>query len=192
MEDAETDDERAEELSTLQSIYPELVIDANDPFSAALDLLVAPSKPLPVIFGPEQDIERLSYLPSLHIDVVLPPTYPAETPPSVRVMTTPPWLPSDIAQKLADEAAATWDEYGGGMILFSYISSLQEQAETAFGLEELRLALDMKHELVVYSKRLKRELFDRETWSIPVGHDGWREGRGETSATRARRVDDCG
>jgi hypothetical protein len=78
------------------------------------------------------------------------------------------------------------------MILFSYISSLQEQAETAFGLEELRLALDMKHELVVYSKRLKRELFDRETWSIPVGHDGWREGRGETSATRARRVDDCG
>lgn len=168
MEDAETDDERAEELSTLQSIYPELVIDANDPFSAALDLLVAPSKPLPVIFGPEQDIERLSYLPSLHIDVVLPPTYPAETPPSVRVMTTPPWLPSDIAQKLADEAAATWDEYGGGMILFSYISSLQEQAETAFGLEELRLALDMKHELVVYSKRLKRELFDRETFDCEV------------------------
>lgn len=168
MEDAELDDERAEELNTLQSIYPELVIDANNPYHATLDLLVAPSKPLPVTFDPEQDIQRLSYLPSLHIDIVLPITYPTETPPLLSLSTTPSWLPSDISQKLVDEAKSLWDEYGGGMILFSYISSVQEQAEAAFGLDELTLSSDMQQELVAYSKKLKRELFDKETFDCEV------------------------
>jgi E3 ubiquitin-protein ligase RNF14 len=168
MEDAELDDERAEELNTLESIYPELVTVANDRYSAALDLLVAPSKPLPVIFEPEQDTERLSYLPSLHIEITLPSTYPSETPPSIRLSTTPPWLPAEIAQRLTDEAKSLWEEYGGGMVLFSYISSLQEQAETAFGIEQLTLPSDMRQELVAYSKKMKRELFDKETFDCEV------------------------
>lgn len=168
MDDAELDDERSEEFDTLQSIYPELIINANGPYSASLGLLVAPSKPLPVIFEPGQDVERLSYLPSLHIDITLPSTYPAEAPPSIRLSTTPPWLPSDVSQKLIDEAQSLWEEYGGAMILFSYISSLQEQAETAFGLWELTLALDMRPGLVAYSKKLKRELFDKETFDCEV------------------------
>jgi E3 ubiquitin-protein ligase RNF14 len=168
MDDAELDDERAEELSTLQSIYPELIIDARDPYCASLDLLVAPSKPLPVTFEPSEDVERLSYLPSLHIDIVLPPTYPADTPPSIELSTAPPWLPSDASQKLKDEATSLWEEYGGGMILFSYISSLQEQTEGAFGLEGLTLPSDMRQGLVAYSKKLKRELFDKETFDCEV------------------------
>ena len=168
MEDIELDDERAEELNTLQSIYPELVIDGNNSFCATLDLLVAPSKPLPVTFEPEQDIQRLSYLPCLHIEINLPTTYPAESSPSITLSTTPPWLPSDVLRKLTDEAKSLWEEYGGGMILFSYISSLQEQAETAFGLEGLTLPSDMRQELVAYSKKLKRELFDKETFDCEV------------------------
>jgi E3 ubiquitin-protein ligase RNF14 len=168
MDDADPDDERAEELNTLQSIYPELAISADNPYCATLDLLVAPSKPLPVTFEPEQDIERLPYLPSLHIELLLPASYPAETPPSVRLSTTPPWLPAEISQKLIAEARALWDEYGGGMILFSYISSLQEQAEAAFGLDELTLPSSMRQELVAYSKKLKRKLFDKETFDCEV------------------------
>jgi E3 ubiquitin-protein ligase RNF14 len=168
MEDEEPDDERAEELNTLESIYPELVIDAADRYRATLELLVAPTKPLPVTFEPEQDVERLSYLPSLHIDIILPSTYPSETPPSIRLSTTPPWLPAEVAQKLTDEAKSLWEEYGGGMVLFSYISSLQEQAETAFGVEQLTLPSDMRRELVAYSKKLKRELFDKETFDCEV------------------------
>jgi E3 ubiquitin-protein ligase RNF14 len=168
MDNADLDDERAEELNTLQSIYPELVISADNPYSATLDLLVAPAKPLPVTFEPEEDIERLSYLPSLHIELLLQTTYPADTPPSVRLSTSPPWLPADVSQNLIAEARSLWDEYGGGMILFSYISSLQEQAETAFGLEALTLPSSMRQELVAYSKKLKRELFDKETFDCEV------------------------
>jgi E3 ubiquitin-protein ligase RNF14 len=168
MDDTEPDDERAEELNTLQSIYPELVIGAANPYCATLDLLVAPAKPLPVTFKPGEDIERLSYLPSLHIDIVLPSTYPTDTPPSIGLSTIPSWLPPNVSQKLIDEAKSLWEEYGGGMILFSYISSIQEQTETAFGLDDLTLPSDLHQELVAYSKKMTRELFDKETFDCEV------------------------
>ncbi|KAF2627107.1 RING finger protein-like protein [Macroventuria anomochaeta] len=164
----ECSDERTEEFDTLQSIYPELVNDSSNPYTATLDLLVAPTKPLPVTFTPEQDVQRLGYLPSLHVEIDLPAEYPNDGPPHINITTTPPWLPASAAQKLADEAKSLWDEYGGGMVLFAYISSLQEQAETCFGIEELTLSASMRKELQDYSKRMKRELFDKETFDCEV------------------------
>lgn len=164
----EGSDERTEELDTLQSIYPELVVDTSNRYKATLDLLVAPTKPLPVTFAPEETIERLGYLPSLHIELDLPHNYPNEAPPHVKITTTPQWLPESSAQKLADEAKSLWDEYGGGMVLFTYVSSLQEQAETCFGVEELTLPTSMRRELLDYSKQMKRELFDKETFDCEV------------------------
>jgi E3 ubiquitin-protein ligase RNF14 len=161
-------DERTEELDTLQSIYPELVVDPSNRYKATLDLLVAPTKPLPVTFTPEETVERLGYLPSLHIELDLPPEYPNETSPHIKITTTPQWLPESSAQKLADEAKLLWYEYGGGMVLFAYISSLQEQAEMCYGMEELTLPNSMRKELLGYSKRMKRELFDKETFDCEV------------------------
>lgn len=164
----EESDERAEELATVQSIYPELAIDPSSPYTATLDLLVAPTKPLPVTFTPENDVQRLGYLPALHVEIQLPAEYPSDGPPHISITTTPPWLPESSAQRLADEANVLWDEYGGGMILFAYISSLQEQAEACFGTDELALPASMRAELLAYSKRLKRELFDKETFDCEV------------------------
>lgn len=44
------DDERAIELSSIAAIYPELVTDPAKPFTATLDLPVAPEKPLKIYF----------------------------------------------------------------------------------------------------------------------------------------------
>lgn len=162
------DDERAEELETLQSIYPEIVIDSQNPYAATLHLLIAPAKPLPVIFEPEQGVERLEYLPSLQIDMVLPPSYPSETPPTTKLSTSPAWVPQSTLDKLAEDANLLWEEYGGGTILFAYISSLQEQAEASLGLEGLTLPSSMKRELVDYSTEMKKELFDNETFDCEV------------------------
>ncbi|KAH6642415.1 RING finger protein-like protein [Boeremia exigua] len=164
----DTSDERTEELETLQSIYPELVIDPATPYTAALDLLVAPTKPLPVTFTPAQDTLRLDHLPALHVELHLPAEYPNNGPPHINISTALPWLPASVAQKLADDARLLWDEYGGGMILFAYISSLQEQAETCFGITELTLPASMQYELLHYSTRMKRELFDKETFDCEV------------------------
>ncbi|MCJ1259529.1 translation termination inhibitor protein itt1 [Lignoscripta atroalba] len=46
------EDERAVELSAIAAIFPELVIDPSNPFSACLDLPISPSKPLAVLFPP--------------------------------------------------------------------------------------------------------------------------------------------
>ncbi|CAO2648354.1 Nn.00g076210.m01.CDS01 [Neocucurbitaria sp. VM-36] len=168
MADFDLGDERAEELDTLQSIYPELVLDSNQPYTATLDLLVAPTKPLPVTFEPDNDVERLAYLPPLHLEIILPADYPTTTPAFVKPSTSPSWLPEHVLNKLADEAKSIWEEYGGGTILFSYISSLQEQAEVSFGLEDLTLPSSMRKELVEYSRRMKKELFDKETFDCEV------------------------
>lgn len=168
MEEPDSDDERAEELNTLRSIYPELGLGLEDPYSATLDLHVAPSKPLPVTFEPEGVVERLSYLPSLHLKIDLPSTYPAEDPPSILVSSSPAWLPQNVIQKLQDAAKLLWEEYGRCSMLFSYISSLQEHAESTFDLDELTLSSDMRKELVDYSRKMKRELFDNETFDCEV------------------------
>ncbi|KAH0263459.1 hypothetical protein KCU84_g21401, partial [Aureobasidium melanogenum] len=45
------EDEREEELSTISAIYPELLVDPNDPFAASLHLPVNPSSPLALRFS---------------------------------------------------------------------------------------------------------------------------------------------
>ncbi|KAI4120952.1 MAG: hypothetical protein LQ347_006994, partial [Umbilicaria vellea] len=49
------EDERAIELSSIAAIFPELVIDPQDPFCATIDLQVTPTKPLAVLFPPLAD-----------------------------------------------------------------------------------------------------------------------------------------
>ncbi|KAI8943831.1 hypothetical protein NX059_001804 [Plenodomus lindquistii] len=165
---ADLDNDRLEELDTLQSIYPELVRDPNNPYIATIAIRVAPTKPLPITFEPEKDVQRLAYLPPLRLEIDLPEEYPAHAPPTITPTTWPSWLPADTKRRIAAEAAAIWEEYGGVTMLFSYISSLQEQAETAFGLDELTLPGGMRAELVEYSKRMKKELFDQETFECEV------------------------
>ena len=166
MADAGSNDERAEELETLQSIYPELVLDK--PFTAHLELLVAPTTPLPIVFEPSLDTKRLAYLPSLRLDVELPPQYPAEAPPSVKISTSPSWLEPETVEILADKARSLWEEYGGGQVLFAYVSYLQEAAETAFDLKQISLPDSIKDELLEYNARMKKELFDKETFDCEV------------------------
>lgn len=165
---ADINDERIEELETLQSIYPELVLNPESPYNATLEILVAPTKPLPIIFDPEQDTQRLAYLPSLRLDIVLPNGYPACVPPAVTPTTSPAWLPEDIQRRITDEASSIWEEYGGSAILFSYVSSLQEQAENAFGLGELTMPGSSRKELMDFNTQMKKELFDKETFECEV------------------------
>ncbi|KAJ9604792.1 hypothetical protein H2200_010907 [Cladophialophora chaetospira] len=57
MEDgsAAVDDERTIELKSIEAIYPEIVIDEKDPFTATLDLAVTPVEPLRILFKPATD-----------------------------------------------------------------------------------------------------------------------------------------
>lgn len=184
------DDEREEELSSIAAIFPELVIDSDNPFVASIDLPVVPSSPLAVRFpaaplptppGSDhekdeiavvalQDTHKVEHLPPLHLRVALPPGYPADTPPQVTLSTTTDWLPTATIKDLEDECAKLWEDYGRCQILFSYIDFLQQSAERAFDLNETGLDLDpsLKPALLDFDAKTKKHNFDHETFDCGV------------------------
>ncbi|EXJ91549.1 hypothetical protein A1O3_00097 [Capronia epimyces CBS 606.96] len=52
---AAEDDERTIELASIAAIYPELIVDAQDPYTATLELSVTPVIPLRILFAPATD-----------------------------------------------------------------------------------------------------------------------------------------
>ncbi|KAF2183929.1 RING finger protein-like protein [Zopfia rhizophila CBS 207.26] len=167
------EDEREEELTSLQAIYPELVVDSSSPFTASLDIRVTPVEPLRLHFPHPPDIQALSHLPPLHLKITLPEGYPSEKPPFLRLTTTPPWIPSSILENLEKECSLQWEEYGHCQVLFSYISYLQEAAECGFGLahmcsEPFPVATRWKTTLVEYNTQMQREKFNMETFDCGI------------------------
>lgn len=49
------EDDRAVELSAISAIYPELIIDSNDPFSVSIEIAVEPVRPLAIAFLPQEN-----------------------------------------------------------------------------------------------------------------------------------------
>lgn len=61
---AEAEDERAIELTTIAAIYPELVLDPSDSFTATIDIPIEPIKPLVVLFEAHADTDASTDLPT--------------------------------------------------------------------------------------------------------------------------------
>ncbi|KAK8226951.1 RING finger protein [Phyllosticta capitalensis] len=153
-------DEREEELSSITAIFPELVIQPDDPFSASIELPVAPLAPLNIAFpsaapptpptsdnegrtynlgpgraaGASKEVHQLAYLPPLMLQITLPEGYPAEKPPQFELAAGANWVPENVLKKLVLGGEALWEEYGRGQVVFAYIDSLQQAAERCFDL----------------------------------------------------------
>jgi E3 ubiquitin-protein ligase RNF14 len=186
------DDERAEELSSISAIFPELVVDPLNPFLASIDLPVAPTIPLPVTFSvtgasavptsqprnPQNEHREfqdhlLSYLPPLHLKVTLPEGYPATKPPEVALSTDPPWLPWTVIDRLQKEVEGLWEELGHGQMVYAYIDFLQQSAEDGFDLGTntsvgLKIDQEMRAKLVGYDAHAKLEKFEKETFDCGI------------------------
>ena len=183
MAESALEDERIEELSSIKAIYPdELVIDLQDPFQASIQLLVAPTTPLPILFPPpvdgappttlptalipihrgqvlpidppKPDVHNLSYLPPLHLQITLPEGYPSENAPQFKLSTSPQWLPLNTIKRLQDEGLSLWEEYGREPVLFSYITQLQEAADRGFDI------IDSPSGMLEVSQEMKIALLD--------------------------------
>ena len=156
------EDERAIELSSLQAIFPEFVLEASDSFAASIALPVNPVEPLNVVFPPLSGgafpvvpptipshlntndevadealplvVKSFSYLPPLHLKVKLPNGYPAQNPPVFKLSTQSSWLPQTTIEGLEGQGLRLWKEMGRDQVVYSYIDFLQEAANDAFGL----------------------------------------------------------
>lgn len=177
------DDERQEELETLTAIYPEIITNADDAFSASLELPVSPASPLLIQFAPSDQKQelvdtshppdamqklRFSHLPPLSITFTLPPGYPADSPPVVKLSTALDWLPEDKISELENDVIAQWEEYRG-QVLFGYIDHLQQAAERGFDLDGLlTLSTAQERDLVVFNKKTIQEIFDTGTYDCGI------------------------
>ncbi|KAH9832792.1 RWD protein [Teratosphaeria destructans] len=194
---ADMDDERVEELGSLEAIYPELVSDHSSS-TATLELAVTPTRPLLVRFVPdttskgrtitigangsyttavtsayiEKDIE-LAHLPPLCLQATLPVGYPAKTSPKVHVKVEQDWLPAEKLKELEGEAEKLWDEYGRCQILFAYIDYLQQSAERGFDLDQsasgcLVLPSGYERSLVKFDADMKLATFNAGTYDCGI------------------------
>ncbi|OBT63297.1 hypothetical protein VE03_07937 [Pseudogymnoascus sp. 23342-1-I1] len=186
MATANEDDERTMELSALQAIFPELIIDEKQPFTATLELPVAPSEPVPIVFKDGSDgsdkspieadrqlqVHRLSYLPNIHIGITLPDGYPAEKPPVLELSATPPWLSRGKIDGLLTQCEEFWQDMGHDQVLYMFIDHIQDSALGAFGLlagkEHLQLSSVLEIELLDHDKSAKQAEFDRQSYDCGI------------------------
>jgi E3 ubiquitin-protein ligase RNF14 len=186
---SDVEDERQIELSSISAIFPEIVLDVQDPFSASIDLPVTPSIPLPVVFPessdgtsgasekrvePELRLEThlLSHLPPLHLQITLPEGYPATKAPIFHLSTTPQWVLDVILEQLSSDGQRLWEEFGHDQVVFAYIDHLQQAAENTFGVldgkETLEVPQDLKIPLLDFDIQAKRAAFEKETFDCGV------------------------
>lgn len=192
------EDEREIELSSVAAIYPEILIDSHDPFSATIDIPVEPIEPLPILFPtssdhgtglpspppsdgvshdvikkPVQDVHRLDYLPPLNLRINLPHGYPTQAPPRFNIRTFPPWLEKGRLETLADAGHTLWEELGRDQAVFAYIDHLREAANGGFGLagngdKHLSVSADLKLALLDFDLKAKRAKFEAGTYECGV------------------------
>lgn len=185
-------DDREEELSTISAIFPELIIDPTNPFSASLELPVAPANPFKVRFPPptdgpvnlppgaqdgarleipaREDVHSLNYLPSIQLRLDLPKGYPQNEPPIVKLTTSPNWLPATTLEQLQEQASILWEEYGHLQVVFAYIDHIQQAAENGFEIGDgtLDIEQDMKIPLLDFDIKTKRQKFEQETFGCGI------------------------
>ena len=199
------EDERTIELSSIQAIFPELVLDPSDPYTATLELPVTPLTPVRIQFSqpsadaastqlltpptsedPSQDgkqqlevngrdeieTHELEHLPSLKLGIQLHENYPAEEPPEVTLVVTPPWLSRATLESLIIDCTRLWEKMGRDQVVFSYIDHLQQQAEAAFRLTQndhpVPMRSDIKLALLDYDFKTRRKIFEQGTFDCGI------------------------
>jgi E3 ubiquitin-protein ligase RNF14 len=185
------DDERSIELESLTAIFPEIMRDPGDPFTAFIEIPVAAAKPFalptpesapgrcagepPPPQPPQQQQHMLTYLPPLSLRFSLPLGYPDEKPPCFELGTgQPSWLPAQIARRLVDDGKRMWEDLGRGPIVYDFIDQLIHEAEAVFnlvsddGVARLDTPPNVSLALLDFDAKMRRKVFEQETFECGV------------------------
>ncbi|KAL8812343.1 MAG: hypothetical protein Q9200_001110 [Gallowayella weberi] len=119
------------------------------------------------------EVHELSDLPPVHLHIRLPPTYPAEQPPELKLTMEVPWLSGEKLKSLESEGEALWEDMGHSQILFAYIDLLREAADDGFGLpssmlEPHNLSSELRIALLDYDLKAKQANFEKGTFECGV------------------------
>lgn len=133
---------------------------ANKPQGVAME---------PTTFVPV--IHHLSHLPPVTLILTLPKGYPSEHPPELSVQSS--WLSSALTDQLEKSGQGIWEDGGHEQMVFAYLDSVREQAETAFGLvlgdrAALELSAELQVSLLDYDLKAKKRKFEQETFECGI------------------------
>ncbi|QIX02002.1 hypothetical protein AMS68_007519 [Peltaster fructicola] len=188
------DDERKEELETIQAIFPEIVLSPTHEFTATLDIPVQPNAPLLLRFiaqdnpidisvqngdaqhRPRAHIEHdlhFDHLPPLKLYIQLPKDYPETSPPRVSLSSLYGWVPLATILELQNAVNTTWEDCGRGQTLFAYIDYLQQSAEQGLGLTAVSdgptiLSASLEQTLQTFDRDTKQTAFDAGTYDCGI------------------------
>ncbi|KAK0101236.1 translation termination inhibitor protein itt1 [Cadophora gregata] len=209
------EDERQEELDCIAAIFPEILVDPNNPFSVSMEVPVHPTSPVKVLFPASSDgliptpplsthsghegktgpvptnaveSQNLSYLPSLQLLITLPEEYPEKKAPVFELATTPAWLSRKHLDELQAKGEEMWEEAGRSSVVYGYIDFLQQEAENAFGFaagRNLEVPQDFKISLLDHDIKATQAAFEKETFDCGVCLD-------PKKGTVCHRMIDCG
>lgn len=181
------EDEGEVELTSIQAIFPELIIDDTNSRRAYLDLEVTPQEPITVTFEnhadhahadfaaahqngmPATSTRVITYFPHLSLQVSLPTGYPETDPPSFTLKTEPQWLPQSTLHELQEQGSSTWEECGRMACVFSYIDFLQTEIERVLSPEAgFKVDAALEKPLVAFDKKAKKHKFDQKTYDCGI------------------------
>lgn len=120
-----------------------------------------------------ENVSRLSHLPTLSLQLSLPEGYPAEKPPVFYLESQYSWLPEQKMQELRKAGHTLWEELGRNQVVFRYIDHLREAAERGFDMAQaddqvLEVSPDLKVSLLDFDLKAKRAKFERETFECGI------------------------
>jgi E3 ubiquitin-protein ligase RNF14 len=180
MELSQEGDERETELAALLSIYPEMVCDKMDPYSVSLNLDIHLSDPIQIKVIDEdgntnnQVNSFISDIPTVKVRIKLPKGYPSDRPPEVRLRSDPDWLSAEKLRSLEQEAIDLWESWGHVEVIFTYLDTLNEQGQDAFGLRDkaagnaILLSGPKYLEIMSFQAKARKARFNQQTFSCEV------------------------
>ncbi|GMM36351.1 RBR-type E3 ubiquitin transferase [Saccharomycopsis crataegensis] len=143
----DNDDIRLQELSSLEAIYEELIIN-YDTFEGSIDLVIHPEIPV-TITDDEKLSDIIEYLPSLKFKFKLVEGYPYEKSPDIQILDSVRWIPESKICRLIEQLEQIYLDTQD-MCIFSMIDHINEESNSIFGLSN---RLHIK-DPVIYRKML--------------------------------------
>lgn len=167
----EDDEEQANELLALTSIYDKEVFTAskNSGLNEGIVLVdVEIPHPFEVVVKEKEDVRHcVENLPSIVLSFSLPHDYPSVKPPSFTL--TCPWLTEAQLSNLTKELLQMWASNAGSVILFTWIGFLQAESLSFLDVKSPVMLSEQILQIVLDCDRTKRgRVFDRTMFCCEV------------------------
>lgn len=97
-----------------------------------------------------------------------PDGYPDILPPQISIHTTHGWLSKEKLEELENLGSSLWEDYGHAQVMHSFITQIEELAESAFDITSLEVSHDLFAHLQASNRKAKKSKFEKDTYTCGI------------------------